>query len=208
MSRLVTAVDLALAVGIDPKRFRGALRAAKFPWHHHNMPWEVLEGSDQHFQMIAVLRSLTGARYAPAGTTRRPRRSEQGKRAGSDEYYFIDLCDRVLGSKASRGHRFTFLTGDADQNGTKRSLPVDVFYSVHNLVIEYCKRQHTESVSFFDRKTTVSGISRREQRRLYDQRRRDVLPSHGLSLIEFHYSDFGHTPSKRLRREEADAGII
>lgn len=117
-------------------------------------------------------------------------------RANSDEYYVIGLCNKVLGKTALQQHRFNFLVGDS---GVK--LPVDAYYPDLNLVVEYRERQHTESVKFFDNKNTVSGVPRGEQRRIYDQRRRDVLPKHGIDLIEISYSDFGTT--KKLKRDEA-----
>jgi hypothetical protein len=118
------------------------------------------------------------------------------KKSGlSDESYVIDLCDEILGLVASRQHRFDFLRGDAN---TK--LPVDAYYSELNIVVEYREKQHTEEVKFFDKKNTVSGVGRGEQRRIYDQRRRDVLPAHGITLIEINYSDFNHSSSKRLLR--------
>ena len=64
-------------------------------------------------------------------------------------------------------------------------------------------------VGFFDKRVTVSGIGRGEQRRLYDQRRRDVLPKHGIKLIELDYSDFEHTNGKKLvRNREGDLKVI
>ena len=126
------------------------------------------------------------------------------KRSNSDESYIIDLCDEALGLVASRQHKFVFLTGDA---GTK--LPVDAYYKELALVIEYRERQHTEEVKFFDRRNTVSGVSRGEQRRIYDQRRRDVLPVHDITLIELNYSDFEYTSSKKLlRRRKEDLEVI
>ena len=50
-------------------------------------------------------------------------KKKRKSRADSDEYYVIDLCDEVLGRKASRQHRFDFLTGD-----TGKRLPVDAYY--------------------------------------------------------------------------------
>lgn len=123
-----------------------------------------------------------------------------------DEAYVINLCDEVLGVPAQRQHRFDFLLGDA---GT--SLPVDAYYPKLNLVIEYRERQHTEAVGFFDKpgRMTVSGVHRGEQRRLYDERRREVLPAHGIKLEEFSYSDFAHAPNKRLTRDrEKDLEIV
>ena len=125
-------------------------------------------------------------------------------RSESDESYVIDLCDEVLKQKALRQHRFDFLTGDS---GTK--LPVDSYYPSLNLVIEFKEKQHTEEVKFFDKRQTVSGIGRGEQRKLYDQRRRDVLPKHGIQLVEFDYSDFEHTKGKKLiRKREEDLKVV
>lgn len=117
----------------------------------------------------------------------------KGGRNGSDEYYVIDLCDEILGCKASRQHRFDFLKGD---KGTR--LPVDAYYPLLNLVVEYHESQHTKSTPFFDKKQTVSGVSRGEQRRIYDQLRRELLPKHGIKLVVISYTDFGQ--SKKLKR--------
>jgi len=99
-------------------------------------------------------------------------------RSESDESYVIDLCDEALKLKALRQHRFDFLKGDS---GTK--LPVDAYYPSLNLVVEFKERQHTEEVKFFDRSQTVSGVGRGEQRKIYDQRRKEVLPKQGITDI-------------------------
>lgn len=112
-----------------------------------------------------------------------------------DEAYVIDLCDRVLGRKAIRQYRFDLLRGD-----TGRQLPVDAYYPDLKLVIEYWERQHTEDVAFWDRKPTVSGVPRGQQRAMYDQRRRDVLRQSGIAVVQLSFSDFGCTGRKRLRR--------
>lgn len=120
-----------------------------------------------------------------------------------DEQYIINLCDKVLDYKGKRQHRFDFLRGDPSakrKNGTK--LPVDSFYECHKLVIEYYERQHSESVPFFDNKATCSRVTRGEQRKIYDQRRRDKLPENGITLIEISFNDFGKT--KRLKRNEKE----
>ena len=122
-------------------------------------------------------------------------------RGQSDESYVIDLCDDVLGIKASRQHKFDFLTGDAGHK-----LPVDAYYETLGLVVEFHERQHTESVSFFDRRLTVSGVSRGEQRRIYDQRREEVLPKHGIRLVVISYRDFGTT--KKLTRNKSNDILV
>lgn len=103
-----------------------------------------------------------------------------------------------------RQYRFPFLAGDS---GTP--LPVDAYYPDLKLVVEYRERQHTEPVKFFDRRQTVSGVSRGEQRRMYDQRRRDVLPQHGIRLVEIGVEDLCHNGSKRLHRNrQGDKKVI
>lgn len=130
--------------------------------------------------------------------------SSPKSRTLSDESYVLDLCDEVLKLEAIRQHRFDFLKGDS---GTK--LPVDAYYPSLNLVVEFKEKQHTEEVKFFDRRQTVSGVGRGEQRSLYDQRRRDVLPKNGIKLIELDYSDFEHTKGKKLvRNREEDLKVV
>lgn len=122
----------------------------------------------------------------------------------NDESYIIDLCDEVLKLKGLRQHRFDFLRGDT---GVK--LPVDVYYPSLNMVIEYYERQHTETVKFFDERITASGISRGEQRKRYDERRKIELPKNGIYLIVFDYSEFRHTLNKRLVRDyERDLEMV
>jgi hypothetical protein len=124
-------------------------------------------------------------------------------RSTSDESYVIDLFDEVLKLKAVRQHRFDFIKGDS---GTK--LPVDAYYASLNLVVEFKEKQHTEEVKFFDKRQTVSGVGRGEQRKLYDQRRREILPKHGIKLTELDYSDFEHTRGKKLVRNRVDDLIV
>lgn len=129
---------------------------------------------------------------------KKPVRSNTSKsKKQSDEAYIIDLCDEVLKLKASRQHRFDFLKGDT---GVK--LPVDAYYPSLNLVVEYYERQHTEAVPHFDKRMTVSGISRGEQRKRYDERRRIELPKNGVKLVIFDYSVFEHYINKRLVRNK------
>ena len=112
-----------------------------------------------------------------------------------DENYIIDLCDSVLSYKACRQHKFDFLVGD---KGDK--LPVDAYYPQLHLVVEFHEKQHMESVPLFDNKMTVSGVPRYEQRRIYDQRRRDVLPMHGITIIEFTVNEFNSDRTKKIIR--------
>ena len=120
-----------------------------------------------------------------------------------DEVYVLNLCDGVLYSPSERQHRFAFLLGD-----TGRKLPVDAYYPRLALVIEYHERQHSEAVPFFDRRLTVSGVPRGLQRAIYDQRRRDVLPQHGIQLVEFSVEEFARKGRRLKRCEVEDIEVI
>lgn len=126
------------------------------------------------------------------------------RRSNKDEHYVIDLCDAVLNQKALRQHKFDFLRGDSQKGKLGVKLPVDAYYEELNLVIEFREKQHTEEVKFFDKpdKITVSGVSRGEQRKIYDQRRRDLLPTNGIKLIEISYFDFEFNNKKRILRNK------
>jgi hypothetical protein len=131
-------------------------------------------------------------------------------RSESDEHYLIDLCDKVLGRKARRQHRFDFLIGDASPTtGKCVRLPVDAYYADLKLVVEIMERQHDEAVPLFDRRKTVSGISRGEQRRAYDARRVELLPKKGISLVVLDVADFPISGGKKLRRvPQHDEGVV
>ena len=184
------------------KGLRAKLRRIGLYWQEvgQRMPYTV--ENFQHLLNLGVLRmdtinkpdvtySATMARHQPAPKSRD---GKSNSRVNSDEYYVIDLCDEVLGEKASRQAKFGFLKGD-----TGRELPVDAYYPQKKLVVEYYERQHTESVNFFDKKMTASGVTRDVQRRIYDERRKTVIPENGLELVVISYSDFG--TSKKLKRD-------
>ena len=54
---------------------------------------------------------------------------------------------------------------------------------------------------------TVSGVSRGEQRKIYDERRRIGLPKHGIKLVIISYSDFGQT-KKLVRNHDTDLNTV
>lgn len=118
-----------------------------------------------------------------------------------DEHYIIALCDEVLEATGRQQHKFAFLLGDESAKGARRKLPVDAYYPEHKLVIEYREVQHTAPVALWDKKPTLSGSSRAEQRRKYDARRRVVLPAYDIKVVELDYSMFAHGSNKRLRRD-------
>jgi hypothetical protein len=133
------------------------------------------------------------------------------RRTDSDEHYILDLCDKVLGVKGCRQHHFDFLRGDiGPQGGTGRRLPVDAYYQSLKLVIEYRERQHSEKVPHFDKRPTISGMTRGEQRKKYDAMRETVLRENHIELVKLDYSDFVHDGRKRLQRDDiaADEAVL
>ena len=70
------------------------------------------------------------------------------------------------------------------------------------MVVEYRERQHDEPIAHFDKPDvmTVSGVHRGEQRRLYDERRDTLVPSHGLTLLIVKPSQLDADSRGRLRR--------
>ncbi len=137
----------------------------------------------------------------------------QRARAASDEYYVIDLCDHILGRAAKRQHRFDFLVGDPGRSHRRVRLPVDAYYEDLALVIEFMESQHGRPTPFFDKpgRLTVSGVHRGEQRRLYDERRRQVLPAHGIRLLTIKSECFatrGNRGRKLVRNPIADELVL
>lgn len=149
---------------------------------------------------------VDGAPYSPSPLVvvkEEPARvTRSGGRKNSDEKYVVELCNEAIGIQGEQQYRFPFLLGDS---GTP--LPVDVYYKKLNLVVEYYERQHTEAVKLFDRRMTVSGVSRGEQRKIYDERRRTELPKHGIKLVVISYSDFG-TTKKLARNHDEDLMVV
>lgn len=130
-------------------------------------------------------------------------------RSASDEHYVLELCDDVLDTRSRRQATFDWLRGDpspARARGTK--LPVDGYWPTLRLVVEFQEEQHSAPSPFFDRRQTVSGVGRGEQRKLYDARKRQLVPEHGLRLVVIEKSAFV-VRSKRIVRDRAtDIAVI
>ena len=98
---------------------------------------------------------------------------------------------------------FDWLRGDPSPGrplGTE--LPVDGYWGELGLVVEFQEEQHSQPNDFFDRRETVSGVGRGEQRRIYDARKRRLIPEHGLRLVVIDKSAF-EVKSKRIVRDHA-----
>ena len=132
-----------------------------------------------------------------------------GNRAASDEHYVLDLCDEVLGAASQRQARFDWLRGDlSPTSGRAARLPVDGYWPARGLVVEFQEKQHTEPVPIFDRRQTVSGVPRGEQRRLYDLRKAELIPAHGLRLVVIHKSEFEVRRDRIVRILDRDIAVV
>lgn len=198
--------ELEKAPADKQKGIRGKIRKIGLYWS------EVAGGKAYTVQNLRMLVQqgtikVDGAVYSPSplDVVREAapvRVVRSGGRQNSDEQYVVELCNEAIGIQGEQQYRFPFLLGDS---GTP--LPVDVYYTKLNLVVEYYERQHTEAVKLFDRRMTVSGVSRGEQRKIYDERRRTELPKHGIKLVVISYSDFG-TTKKLVRDHNADLMVV
>ena len=132
-------------------------------------------------------------------------------RANSDEFYVLDLCDHALAETGLRQHTFEWLLGDPGRTGRRARLPVDGYWPRANVVVEYRERQHDQPVAHFDKpdRLTVSGVHRGLQRGLYDARRDELIPAHGIRLVVISPADLDATPRGRLRRTRSkDLSVI
>ncbi len=130
-------------------------------------------------------------------------------RSTSDEHYVLDLCDEVLGVQGLRQFTFEWLRGDPSPKrplGTK--LPVDAYWPALGLVVEFQEEQHSQPSPFFDRRQTVSGVGRGEQRRRDDARKRELVPIHALRLVVIEKSDFLVRSKRIVRDRHVDLDIV
>lgn len=118
-----------------------------------------------------------------------------GKRINSDEYYVLGLVAELLGEPCQHGRSFDTLRGD-----TGRRLKVDGYFARHDLIVEYNERQHYEAVPFFDKRMTASGVTRDQQRRLYDQRRKEWAASNGKGFLVVPYTRLHYKARRKLHR--------
>lgn len=130
-------------------------------------------------------------------------------RGASDEYYVLDLCDEVVGASGRRQSTFDWLRGDPSPSrprGTR--LPVDCFWPDLKLVVEFQEEQHSRPSPFFDRRQTVSGVHRGEQRRLYDERKRLLARKQGLRLVVIEKSAFVVKSKRIMRSPPTDLAVV
>ena len=183
---------------MSAKVLRGWLR------RHHPRPisskWSRWELTDAQVRAAKEYWTRSTRKRRASAPQRLVKTPQLHSRSTSDEAYVLDLCDEILAERGLRQHRFSWLLGDPGSTGRRTSLPVDAYYPEHNLVVEYRERQHYEAVPFFDRRQTISGVGRGDQRRRYDERRELEIPGRGLTLVVIKSSDLDADDRGRLRR--------
>ena len=200
--RVVDPRRLADELEIDPRVLRAWLRR-QYPRETPGAPW--LLTADQ----IHAARARWDA-TAPQRQTAQTHAS-RAKPNTRDEAYVVDLLEELIGEPVSRQHTFDWLVGDPDAGGRRRRLPVDAYWPRLGLVVEYRERQHHEPVPHFDKpdRRTVSGVHRGQQRQIYDRRRDELIPAHGLTLLVVRPAELASDNRGRLKGDrETDRRVL
>ncbi len=199
---LMTPIELAKELGTSPQALRAWLRQT-WPRFDPGTRWLLTDE-----QVQAARQRWSSAEPSQHATPSRDRASSASKRDDSDEAYVLDLLDEILGSPCQRQARFPWLVGDPASSGRRAELPVDGYWPDLRLVVEYRERQHDEPTPFFDKPdtTTVSGVHRGEQRRIYDDRRDREIPAQGLRLLIVRPSDLS-ADSRGCGRSRNSSGL-
>ncbi|MHC1762552.1 MAG: hypothetical protein AB9917_24125 [Negativicutes bacterium] len=121
-------------------------------------------------------------------------------RSNSDEKYVLDLVSEILGESYEAQKRFDTLRGDPGKNERRVKLPLDAFFPGLNLIVEYREKQHFQPVAIMDRRITVSGVHRGEQRKIYDHRKEKWATDNKIQLLVVSYIDLAHNRNGRLIR--------
>jgi predicted GTPase len=88
-------------------------------------------------------------------------------------------------------------------------LPVDAYFPVTNLIVEYKEKQHFQAVKIMDKRMTISGVNRGEQRRIYDLRKEQWAVENNIRFLIIGYSDLAHKKNGRLiRSADEDKKVV
>lgn len=109
---------------------------------------------------------------------------------GRTAKYVLDLVESLLGP-SEREKRFDWALGDASPKTQRLAkLPFDAVWEARKLIIEVDEDQHREATPHFDKPsvTTVSGVHRGDQRKLYDARKRLAAAAQGYQIVTIEWS--------------------
>jgi hypothetical protein len=129
------------------------------------------------------------------------------ERANSDEVYIMGLIDGLLNETGSRKHTFDYLLGDLHKNNeTRTELPIDLYYANLNLAVEITEHPDKKKniPASKEEKSTVSGMTRAEQRLKYKNRKKVILTKKDKVFIEIPLKDFDVNASMKLLRDKGN----
>jgi hypothetical protein len=101
--------------------------------------------------------------------------------------YVIALLDEILNEPCEREKRYEWALGDKSaKTGRRAMLPFDAVWESRKLIAEIDEDQHRQSIPFWDKpaRMTVSGVHRGQQRRIYDDRKREAARAAGYLVLE------------------------
>lgn len=190
--------------GLHPRRDRetGSLCASRPPRPMY-MPRRVPREADGTVAVAITVNSSRSVRAARSGTPRRARfgvskpatssttavrgHTVVPSRWAASPTTSSTCSTRSWGEPSERERRFPWALGDASEKTNRRvELPFDAVWESRRLIVEVDEDQHRRSIAFWDKPSvkTVSGVSRGEQRAIYDQRKRAAARRAGFTVVE------------------------
>lgn len=146
-----------------------------------------------------------GKEYAPKEVISAVSKKEQNllNIQNSDEYYLVNLCDELLGQRASRKHTFDTIVGNLHKLRKGRTkLPLDAYYEDLKLVIEFFEKRVS------DDELDEKAKARMEQIKYYDEIKKKAILKKEFHLIEIHYAFFECDENDKLIRNTENDIIV
>lgn len=138
--------------------------------------------------------------------------NKENDRSIQDDDYLIALCDEILNKTSKKQFTFDDLRGDYHKDKiTRTKLPLDAYYSDLSLVIEVVNKKSIAPKNGRDKsqKLTVSGVTREEQRKIYQERKRTFLEDKNIKVFEINFALFDTNEQNRLvRNQENDTALL
>jgi hypothetical protein len=129
-------------------------------------------------------------------------------RSNSDEKYVLNLLKECLNENYEWQKRFDTLRGDAGKNGRRMKLPVDAYFPISNIIVEYKEKQHFQVVNIMDKRMTISGVNRGEQRKIYDIRKEKWANDNNIQFLVVPYYSLKHDTNGRLLRHRNEDIVV
>lgn len=155
-----------------------------------------------------------GGKFTPKESSNLPPQNpnKATERASKDDDYLIALCDEILNKTSHKQFTFDELLGDYHKDKTSRTkLPLDAYYEDMSLVIEVVNKKSIPPKKGYDKsqKLTVSGVTREEQRVIYQKRKKAFLEGKDIKVFEINFALFEVNENNRLvRNKDNDTALL